>query len=88
MHAHNHTAPPYEIHLINDSPRVVGDTVEVDFTLSKPASDVTCWLGTLSPQNCEFNYHLLSKLYLTDKIICLRYGKTVLLDQYLLAASS
>ena len=45
--------PPLGVHFINDSPRVGGDTVEVDFELTRPAASVTCQLNKEDVIDCK-----------------------------------
>ena len=59
MHTHTYavrpTLPRLGIQLINNSPRVQGNTVEVDFIRTRPASKVTCQLGRRQQQDCKFS---------------------------------
>ena len=58
-HTHTHTVRPslprLGIQLINNSPRVQENTVEVDFILTRPASSVSCQLGNEQQQDCTSN---------------------------------
>lgn len=46
--------PRIGIQFINDSPRVENDTVEVDFTLTRPTTKVTCQLNKEERTDCKY----------------------------------
>ena len=51
------SVPPLMVHFVNDSPRVVQDSVEAEFVTSRPVVGVTCFLRSptdRSYEDCEF----------------------------------
>lgn len=48
--------PPMRVVFIGDSPWIIGDSVEAEFLLTRPATEVTCQLlGTTDYEgNCTF----------------------------------
>ena len=47
--------PPFTVELINNSPRIQGDTVSIDFNATYPLLSATCYLGREFVEDCEFN---------------------------------
>ena len=45
--------PPLQVSLINDSPRVVNNTVEVDILISRPVQRLVCRLKGVPEKDCE-----------------------------------
>ena len=45
--------PPLEVSLINDSPRVVNNSVEVDILISRPVQRLVCKLKGVAEKDCE-----------------------------------
>ena len=51
------SVPPLMVHFVNDSPRVVQDSVEAEFVTSRPVVGATCFLRSptdRSYEDCEF----------------------------------
>lgn len=47
--------PHFTVELINNSPRIQGDTVSIDFNATYPLLSATCYLGREFVEDCEFN---------------------------------
>ena len=45
---------PLTLRFTGDTPRVVGDTVNWQFTLNRPASSVTCQVSRNDKRDCEY----------------------------------
>lgn len=58
--------PPFTLSLVNNSPRVKGSTVSIDFAASTPIQSATCFLGKEFMKDCElFMEILMSVLIVT-----------------------
>ena len=61
--------PPLTVHFINDSPRVINNSLEADIVLSRPVQSLVCYLKSTSmsaSMDCE--YCSESILYAGDSI--------------------
>ena len=47
------SVPPLMVHFVNDSPRVVQDSVEAEFVTSRPVVGVTCFLRSPTDRSYE-----------------------------------